>query len=228
MSTAPWCGHCKKLAPIYAEAATTLAPENIPLCSVDCIAEEALYWSNGIKGYPTLLAFLAGEPVPYEGEREAHSMVSFMRHLQAPVLVPLDGVEAATSFCMLLPPSQPAVLVLVPSERTAASELAERTLDLVCKQLGEAVACGVVVVRQEQEQEEERRVTVPGFAVLPASSEARGRGGVEGAVAMDFSDSTGEACSGACSGAYWHTGILPLCTAVGSAVASAGVRSHTC
>jgi protein disulfide-isomerase A1 len=39
---APWCGHCKALAPEYEEAATTLKEKNIALVKVDCTEEADL------------------------------------------------------------------------------------------------------------------------------------------------------------------------------------------
>jgi protein disulfide-isomerase A1 len=38
---APWCGHCKKLAPIYDELATTLSVvDNLVVAKMDATANE--------------------------------------------------------------------------------------------------------------------------------------------------------------------------------------------
>lgn len=49
---APWCGHCKALAPHYEEAATALKEKNIKIAKVDCVDEADLCQSKGIQGYP--------------------------------------------------------------------------------------------------------------------------------------------------------------------------------
>lgn len=49
---APWCGHCKALAPHYEEAATALKERGIKLAKVNCVDEADLCQSNGIQGYP--------------------------------------------------------------------------------------------------------------------------------------------------------------------------------
>lgn len=50
---APWCGHCKALAPHYEEAATILKEkQNVKLAKVDCVDQSELCQSNGISGYP--------------------------------------------------------------------------------------------------------------------------------------------------------------------------------
>jgi len=75
---APWCGHCKALAPEYEEAATTLKEKNIPLAKIDCTEEAELCKDNGVEGYPTLKVFRGPNNVsPYTGQRKAQAYVSF-------------------------------------------------------------------------------------------------------------------------------------------------------
>jgi protein disulfide-isomerase A1 len=69
---APWCGHCKALAPEYEEAATSLKEKNIRLAKIDCTEEADLCQQFGVEGYPTLKIFRGAENVtPYTGQRKA-------------------------------------------------------------------------------------------------------------------------------------------------------------
>lgn len=71
---APWCGHCKALAPKYEEAATELKSKDIPLVKVDCTEEEDLCRSYEVDGYPTLKVFRGPDShKPYGGARQADS-----------------------------------------------------------------------------------------------------------------------------------------------------------
>ncbi|KAF9268027.1 disulfide isomerase [Marasmius fiardii PR-910] len=75
---APWCGHCKALAPHYEEAATTLKGKGIPLAKVDCVDQPDLCQANGVQGYPTIKVFRNGTPTDYTGPRKADGIVSYM------------------------------------------------------------------------------------------------------------------------------------------------------
>ncbi|KAI1142969.1 protein disulfide isomerase [Hypoxylon sp. FL0543] len=76
---APWCGHCKALAPEYEEAATTLKEKSIKLAKVDCTEESELCQSFGVEGYPTLKIFRGLENItPYTGQRKAGAITSYM------------------------------------------------------------------------------------------------------------------------------------------------------
>jgi len=73
---APWCGHCKALAPEYEDAATQLKEKNIKLVKVDCTEETDLCQKHGVEGYPTLKVFRGLDNVtPYKGQRKAAAYV---------------------------------------------------------------------------------------------------------------------------------------------------------
>lgn len=73
---APWCGHCKALAPEYETAATTLKEKDIPLAKVDCTEEQDLCQEYGVEGYPTLKVFRGLDTIsPYTGQRKADAYV---------------------------------------------------------------------------------------------------------------------------------------------------------
>jgi protein disulfide-isomerase A1 len=86
---APWCGHCKALAPHYEEAATTLKESNIKLAKVDCVDEAELCQVHGVQGYPTLKLFRDGEPTDYSGPRKADGIVSYMIKQSLPAVSPV-------------------------------------------------------------------------------------------------------------------------------------------
>ncbi|XP_009606235.1 protein disulfide isomerase-like 2-3 [Nicotiana tomentosiformis] len=75
---APWCGHCKKLAPEWKKAAKNLEGK-VKLGHVDCDAEKSLMSRFNVQGFPTILVFGADKdsPVPYEGARTASAIESF-------------------------------------------------------------------------------------------------------------------------------------------------------
>ncbi|KAI1279057.1 thioredoxin-like domain-containing protein [Xylaria sp. FL0933] len=89
---APWCGHCKALAPEYEEAATTLKEKDIKLVKVDCTEEQDLCQSYGVEGYPTLKIFRGPDNItPYSGQRKAAAITSYMIKQSLPAVSKLDS-----------------------------------------------------------------------------------------------------------------------------------------
>jgi protein disulfide-isomerase A1 len=88
---APWCGHCKALAPHYEEAATALKEKNIKIAKVDCVEEAELCQSHGIQGYPTLKVFRKGEPTDYSGPRKADGIISYMIKQSLPAVTVVNS-----------------------------------------------------------------------------------------------------------------------------------------
>ena len=59
---APWCGPCKMMAPVFAQAATQLEPE-FRLLKINTENEQQLAASMGIRSIPTLAIFRHGKEV---------------------------------------------------------------------------------------------------------------------------------------------------------------------
>jgi len=78
---APWCGHCKQLAPEFKRAAAAFKDDKgVVLAAMDATAHTVPKGFN-VEGYPTLFFVPANDkanPVPYEGGRDANSMIQYL------------------------------------------------------------------------------------------------------------------------------------------------------
>ena len=81
---APWCGHCKALAPKYEELASLYAESpnlssKVTIAKIDATNNDV---PEAIQGFPTIKLFPAGEkdsPVEYEGDRSVDDLVEFVK-----------------------------------------------------------------------------------------------------------------------------------------------------
>ena len=80
---APWCGHCKKLAPVYEELAQAFdsAKDKVTIAKVDADAEKDLGKRFGVQGFPTLKWFdgKSDKPEDYNGGRDLESLTEFVK-----------------------------------------------------------------------------------------------------------------------------------------------------
>ncbi|KAL4939639.1 thioredoxin-like domain-containing protein [Aspergillus oleicola] len=81
---APWCGHCKALAPKYEELAELYASNaefagKVTIAKIDATANDV---PDSITGFPTIKLFPAGSkdaPVEYSGSRTVEDLASFVK-----------------------------------------------------------------------------------------------------------------------------------------------------
>ena len=78
---APWCGHCKALAPKYEELAGLYKDyaEQVVIAKTDATANDL---PEDVTGFPTIMLFKGdgkGEPIRYEGARTVEDLANFVR-----------------------------------------------------------------------------------------------------------------------------------------------------
>ena len=79
---APWCGHCKTLAPVYEELAQhfAFAEDKVSIGKVDADEHKELGRRFGVQGFPTLKWFdgKSDKPVDYTGGRDLESLTKWV------------------------------------------------------------------------------------------------------------------------------------------------------
>jgi len=77
---APWCGHCKQLAPVWEQLATTFLRSPVAIAKVDADEHKSLGSRFDVSGFPTLKFFPAGSATgeAYSGGRALPDLVDFV------------------------------------------------------------------------------------------------------------------------------------------------------
>jgi protein disulfide-isomerase-like protein len=102
---APWCGHCKKLAPEYDIVGEVFSrhSDSVSVAKVDCDAHGDLCKAHGVSGYPTLKWFDAsGAAESYSDGRTSDEIIEFINektNLNARIAKPrTKAVELGADF----------------------------------------------------------------------------------------------------------------------------------
>ena len=99
---APWCGHCKSLAPQYEQAANLLKESNSPvvLAKLDGSQEEErnLVSRLQVRGFPTLIFYNHGVAVQYGGPRTAEGIVAWVTKKSGPTYTALTDAGSYQTY----------------------------------------------------------------------------------------------------------------------------------
>jgi len=140
---APWCGHCKSMAPKYEEAAAQLAEQGskVVLAELDATKEEELAGRFKIEGFPTLKLFRNGLEEDYNGGRDTKDFVEFCEKVNLPPAATLNDETEVKAF--IEENGVSAVLFLHDTE--SSSSATKRTaFDRVARQTNNEYPFGIV------------------------------------------------------------------------------------
>ena len=135
---APWCGHCKHLAPEYAMAANELKGK-VLFAEVDCTVETGLAERYGVRGYPTLKIFRKDPTAPfdYNGPRDSNGIVRYMVKQSEPAITEItDDVWHST-----VTSNNDIAIVMYTTDRNSA---AYKAFESLAYELRETTSFGVV------------------------------------------------------------------------------------
>jgi protein disulfide-isomerase A1 len=92
---APWCGHCKALAPEWDLAAAALKNESVIVAKIDTSNKrcEGITKRYMISGFPTIYFFKYQNKMEYTGAREADAIISWVMKHTGPSATMLTTVD---------------------------------------------------------------------------------------------------------------------------------------
>ncbi|KAF8984315.1 hypothetical protein BGZ46_008294 [Entomortierella lignicola] len=91
---APWCGHCKALAPIWVDLGERLIGK-ANVAKVDCTKNEEICAKQRVPGYPTIKLHQHGNAVEYNKHRITEHIADFVMGAIVPSVQPLVSSDLA-------------------------------------------------------------------------------------------------------------------------------------
>jgi len=130
---APWCGHCKKLAPTYEKVASALKDKGVKVGKVDCTVESGLARRFSVRGYPTVKFVSNARVYDYKGDRSVEDFVKYST----------DGFRSGESIDM--PSPSTATQQLTEETALAFTEIQKVLKNHIWAALGAAFVFGVII-----------------------------------------------------------------------------------
>ncbi|VDH91137.1 protein disulfide-isomerase TMX3-like [Mytilus galloprovincialis] len=83
---APWCGHCKKLEPIYHQVGAALRSSDVKVGKIDATRYTHVASEFDVRGYPTIKYSEGEKMYTFRGERSKEDILEFVNKAQGPAV----------------------------------------------------------------------------------------------------------------------------------------------
>ncbi|XP_063307683.1 protein disulfide-isomerase TMX3 [Pelobates fuscus] len=92
---APWCGHCKKLEPVWNDVGTEMRTSGSPVRvgKMDATVHSGLASEYGVRGFPTIKLLKGEMAYNYRGPRTKEDIVEFANRVAGPLIRPLPSQQ---------------------------------------------------------------------------------------------------------------------------------------
>ncbi|XP_066580118.1 protein disulfide-isomerase TMX3 [Amia ocellicauda] len=92
---APWCGHCKKLEPVWQDVGAEMRSSGSPVRvgKMDATAYSSVASEFGVRGYPTIKLLKGDMAYNYKGPRTKDDIVEFANRVAGPLVRPLPSQQ---------------------------------------------------------------------------------------------------------------------------------------
>mmetsp|Transcript_33753 Transcript_33753/g.79901 ORF Transcript_33753/g.79901 Transcript_33753/m.79901 type:complete len:214 (+) Transcript_33753:25-666(+) len=100
---APWCGHCKRMAPIWEQLATKLKASKVKVAKLDADENHEIAEEYYVRAYPTFKIINGDAVVEFAGENSLEGFVKFVEDYQKRTHAAVDeGLQDAVTGAGLL------------------------------------------------------------------------------------------------------------------------------
>uniref|UniRef100_A0A8C5R2M2 Protein disulfide-isomerase TMX3 n=1 Tax=Leptobrachium leishanense TaxID=445787 RepID=A0A8C5R2M2_9ANUR len=92
---APWCGHCKKLEPVWNEVGAEMRISGSPVRvgKMDATVHSGLASEYGVRGFPTIKLLKGEMAYNYRGPRTKGDIIEFSNRVAGPLIRPLPSQQ---------------------------------------------------------------------------------------------------------------------------------------
>ncbi|KAM4029169.1 protein disulfide-isomerase TMX3 [Anomaloglossus baeobatrachus] len=92
---APWCGHCKKLEPVWNEVGIEMRSSGSPVRvgKMDATVHSSIASEFGVRGFPTIKLLKGEMAYNYRGPRTKEDIIEFANRVAGPLIRPLPSQQ---------------------------------------------------------------------------------------------------------------------------------------